>query len=228
MKFNIITPTKGLKDVFNLFMIKDCRLVGNLEIPYIEKYNGPLPTKITNYNAKKANLKKYFVHFYLYDYCFDGKNGLWNGSCFSMKKTERIYKKLGEFQGIITPDYSVYVDMPLIMQYWNIYRARVIYYWLRKQGFTCIFNIRWGDYRTYDIAFFGIEKNSTLAIGSHGLIKNKIQRSIFMDGFVEMIKRLEPLNLIIYGPYTKEMKSLCATNNINVVNFDSEQTEARK
>ena len=93
---------------------------------------------------------------------------------------------------------------------------------------TTIFNIRWGDYRTYDVAFFGIEKHSTLAVGSHGLIKNPLQRHTFMNGFVEMIKRLEPSNLVIYGPCTKEMKSLCDEYYVNVIHFDSEQTEARQ
>ena len=43
-----------------------------------------------------------------------------------------------------------------------------------------------------------------------------------------MIKRVEPANLVIYGPYTEEMKTICDQYNVNVVHFDSEQTESRK
>ena len=85
-----------------------------------------------------------------------------------------------------------------------------------------------GDYRTYNIVFNGIEKHGTVAIGSHGLIKNPENRQIFMDGFKEMIKRIEPKEIILYGPYTNEMKNLCENNGIKVAHFESEQTASRK
>lgn len=228
MKIKKVKPAKGFKDVFNLYMVENVRLVGNLEMPYISKYSGPIPTKITNCNASKLNPAEYFIHFYLFDYYFDNKNGLWYGSQRESSNVKKLVDKLILYQGVIAPDYSIYVDMPLIMQLWNIYRVRAVHTWLTSLGINCIFNIRWGDYRTYDVAFFGIEKHSTLAVGSHGLIKNILQRHVFITGFVEMIRRLEPENLVIYGPYTEEMKNICEEYHINVIQFDSEQTEARK
>lgn len=228
MKIKKVKPAKGFKDVFNLHMVEDARLVGNLEMPYISKYNGPLPTKITNCNAPKLDADKYFIHFYLFDYYFDNKNGLWYGSQRDSSSVNKFLEKLNAYEGVIAPDYSIYTDMPLIMQLWNIYRVRAIHAWLTSLGYNCIFNIRWGDYRTYDVAFFGIEKHSTLSVGSHGLIKNILQRHTFMTGFVEMIKRVEPANLVIYGPYTEEMKTICDQYSVNVIHFDSEQTESRK
>ena len=100
--------------------------------------------------------------------------------------------------------------------------------WLRSMGLNVIFNLRWGDYRTYNIVFYGIEKHSVIAVGSHGLIKHPENRMIFMNGFKEMIRRIEPSTLIIYGPYTEEMKEACNKNNVKVVHFCSEQIEARK
>ena len=49
-----------------------------------------------------------------------------------------------------------------------------------------------------------------------------------MDGFKEMIKRIEPKEIILYGPYTNEMKNLCENNGIKVAHFESEQTASRK
>lgn len=228
MKITEVKAAKGFKDTFNLYMIEKARLVGDLEMPYIPKYSGPLPTKITNCLTHKLPASDYFIHFYLFDYYFDNKNSIWYGSQKDSSFVEKHLSKLRKYQGVIAPDYSIYTDMPLIMQLWNIYRVRTIYVWLNSIGINCIFNIRWGDYRTYDVAFFGIEKHSTLSVGSHGLIKNVLQRHTFMVGFKEMVKRLEPSNLIIYGPFTEEMKILCDINHINVVHFDSEQVEARK
>ena len=142
---------------------------------------------------------------------------------------EKSYlNKVKKYAGIISPDYSVYVDLPFAHQIWNIYRDRVTCMWLRSLGLNVIFNIRWGDYRTYKIVFYGVEKHSVLAVGSHGLIKHPENRAIFMNGFKEMIRRLEPEALIIYGPYTDEMKIICETNNVKVVHFEAEQVEARK
>ncbi len=38
-----------------------------------------------------------------------------------------------KFRGVITPDFSVYRDMPLVMQQWNIYRSRAIGHWLQEK-----------------------------------------------------------------------------------------------
>lgn len=100
--------------------------------------------------------------------------------------------------------------------------------WLRSLGLNVIFNIRWGYYRTYKIVFHGVEKHSGLAVGSHGLIKHPENRTIFMNSFKEMIRRFEPSMLIIYGPYTNDMRDICAKNNVKVVYFEAEQVEARK
>ena len=228
MKNNCVKTANGFKDVFNLFMIEKAKFIGDLEMPYITKYKGPLPQKITNYVTHKLPANDYFVHFYLFDYYFDNKNGLWYGSQRDSAITTKLVQKLSSYKGVITPDYSIYADMPLIMQLWNIYRARSVCVWLKSLGFNCIFNIRWGDFRTYDVAFSGIEKKSTLSVGSHGLVKSTIQRHIFMTGFVEMIKRLEPINLIIYGPITPEMINICKEYNVNIIHFEFERRELKR
>lgn len=218
----------GFKDTFNFFMIEGLNLVSDFEIPYITKYSGPVPKRLTSYIKSDSKSKESFLHFYLYDYTFDGRNGVWYGCQENSKRIKSLIAKLSKYQGIISPDFSVYIDLPLAAQIWNIYRDRVMCMWMRSLGFNVVFNIRWADYRTYDLVFFGIEKHSTLAIGSHGLIKNPENRQIFMDGFLEMIKRLEPSCLIIYGPVLKEMREVCDAKNIKIINFDSEQTTSRK
>lgn len=219
---------KGFKDTFYFHRLNGLELVGKLELPYISKYVGPLPEKIVDCLKNKSHPEKYFVHFYLFDYAFDGRNGIWYGCQEGSRHMQSYLNKMGKYKGIISPDYSVYVDLPLAHQIWNIYRDRVTCMWLRSMGLNVIFNLRWGDYRTYDIVFSGIEKHSTIAVGSHGLIKHPENRSIFMNGFKEMIRRVEPSTLIIYGCCTSEMEELCKHNNIMIIHFESEQTQSRK
>ena len=221
-------PVKGFKDTFGFHRLKKLKLVGDLELPYITRYDGPLPKKVIDMLKHPSHPAEYFVHHYLFDYCFDGKNGIWYG-CLENSRTENAYlNKLRKYKGVISPDYSVYVDLPFVHQLWNIYRDRLTCEWLRSLGLNVIFNLRWGDYRTYKYVFQGIEKHSVIAIGSHGLIKHPENRSIFMNGFIEMIKRVEPNILIIYGPCTKDMQQLCIENKIKVIHFDCEQIEGRK
>jgi len=221
-------PNKGFKDTFNFFMIENLKLIGEMELPYIPMYDGPIPEKIVNVLRNIKNSNQYFVHHYLYDYSFDGRNGIWYGCQEDSKRINSFINKYKKYKGIISPDFSVYVDLPVAAQIWNIYRDRVTCMWLRKQGLKVIFNVRWGDYRTYDIVFYGIEKHSTVAVGSHGLIKHPENRQIFLDGFIQMIKRIEPSCIIVYGPCLNEMRIACEEHAIKIIQFDSEQTEARK
>lgn len=222
------STAKGFRDTFNFYMFSNLNLVGELEIPYIEKYDGPLPNRVCDYSKHPSKPEEFFIHHYLFDYLFDGKNGLWYGCLEGSIKTKSYLNRMRTYKGVISPDYSVYIDLPLVHQLWNIYRDRLTCEWLRSKGLNVIFNLRWGDYRTYSIAFSGIEKHSVIAIGSHGLIKHPENRLIFMNGFKVMIEKVEPSKLVIYGPVLEEMKNLCEEKHIDILHFDCEQIEARK
>lgn len=60
---------------------------------------------------------------------------------------------LKKYQGFISPDCSVYRDMPLAIQITNIYRSRAIGYCFQKHGVYVIPCVRWGDERTYTRKF---------------------------------------------------------------------------
>lgn len=55
------------------------------------------------------------------------------------KKGFNLYK-LEEYDFIIVPDLSLYGDMPLSIQIWIVYRARVIAYALQQLGYKGIIN----------------------------------------------------------------------------------------
>ena len=60
---------------------------------------------------------------------------------------------LKEYQGFISPDCSVYRDMPLAIQITNIYRSRAIGYCFQKHGVYVIPCVRWGARRPGDVGF---------------------------------------------------------------------------
>ena len=106
----------GCKDVFRAFLVKNARYAGDLEIPCIEAED-QLPTRLIPF-SKAFGSKDYdaWVHFYEDDVGFER---LWN----QPNKYMPILKK---YAGVISPDFSVYRDMPLVMQQWNIYRSRAM------------------------------------------------------------------------------------------------------
>ena len=116
-------------------------------------------------------------------------------------------------QGFISPDCSVYRDMPLAVQITNIYRSRAIGYCFQKQGVYVIPCVRWGDERTYTrkflperIAFSGIEKHSIVSVGSYGQLKDRVNRYYFEAGMDAMMETLEPEIVLVYSKMPDEVE----------------------
>lgn len=202
----------GCKDVFRAFLVKNAHYEGNLEIPCINAEQ-KLPSKLVPF-SKAISRKDYdaWVHFYEDDASFER---LWNHP----NKYLPILKK---YNGIITPDFSVYRDMPLVMQQWNIYRSRALGHWLQDNGIPVIVNVRWGDERTYDLSCTGVPINSTIAIGSHGCIKLLRERRCFEQGLDYVVGKLHPKTIIVYGTAPEIIFSKYVKTGIELLQFDSD------
>lgn len=126
---------------------------------------------------------------------------------------EEYIKILKKYQGFISPDCSVYRDMPLAMQITNIYRSRAIGYYFQKRGVYVIPCVRWGDERTYTakylpekVAFSGVEKHSIVSVGTYGQLKDRVNRYYMEAGLDAMIETLEPEIVLIYSKMPEEIK----------------------
>jgi len=104
-----------------------------------------------------------------------------------------------KFKIVISPDFSLYWSMPLEQQKankeFNLYFANE----LAKQKSEVIYNVRFGDELSYDFCFDGFPKNGTIAVGTHGCAKRYDERIVFESGFTEMIRRLTPKIVVVYG-----------------------------
>lgn len=205
----------GCKDVFKAFLVENAKYEGELEIPIIKGIKD-VPNKVISFVEAMSKSTKNFnqwVHFYIDDVLF---LKIWNNP-------RSVIKRLRKFKGVILPDFSVYRDMPLAMQFWNIYRSRAIGNYLQSNGIKVITNIRYGDERTYACACLGAPHKSIIAIGTHGAIKNKIDREYLDRGFDYVVKELEPKVIVIYGGITKHIQLVCEDKKIKIINFRSEQ-----
>lgn len=222
---NNLIQKKERKDCFNSAIMEDASFDGYYDMPIIGEEKIIVPEKLISYeiirNHNFENME--FVHFYMDDYKFDGQFGVWNTINNNPNDSRGFsLKRFAGASGVIAPDYSLYMDMPRAMQIWNVYRSRAVAYYLSKKGLYVIPNVRWADEESYDFAFAGVRKNGIVAVGTHGCYKKKKDRYLFHKGFLEMIKRLNPKFIIIYGAISSELIAIMLLNNIKWKQFCSD------
>ena len=100
--------------------------------------------------------------------------------------------------------------------------------WLQSNGIEIIPNVRFNDERTYKFCFDGIEKYKTVAVGTHGCIKSRIDKDYFKDGLAEMVERLSPKTIIVYGSDPDDIFDKYRDMGINIMPFESEFSKSRK
>ena len=123
-----------------------------------------------------------------------------------LRNPDVYVKDLRQYQAFVTPDASLYWDMPLAAQIVNKYRNHAIDRYMQSKGIYTIPNVRWGDERTYTcdflpepLAFLGVEKHSIVSIGSYGMVKTKLEKARFRAGLEAMLAWLEPEVVLVYG-----------------------------
>ena len=164
------------------------RTDGYYEIPYLRACHH-IPTKLIAFNEAKSK-KRYDcgVHFFIDDYRF-----------------ERIWRHrnsldfLAKFDCVLTPQFSLYLDMPKAMQIWNIYRSRLIGQIMQDKGYQVIPSLDWALEDSFEFCFDGIEQGGVVATSTVGYMKSKRLQDVWRNGIKEAIKRLKPECVICYG-----------------------------
>lgn len=197
-------PKNLIDDGFRADLVETAFFDGNLEIPIIEKPNKIIiPNGLVPFSNRKRDTKhKCFVCFYEHDIRFH--------DC--LLATDKYLDELSQYPGIISPDCSLYIDMPLCLQIANVYMNRAIGHYLQSKGLYVIPNIRWGDERTYTtvelsekVAFLGVPKHSIVSIGTYGCVKSKEAKFYFREGLIAMLDELEPKVVLVYGAMPRQI-----------------------
>ena len=221
----------GCKDIWNAFMLEGATFTEH-DIPLCPTTAKELPVELITYEEARAIYKKElerkhndfkhpaYVCFYIDDYKFDSTQGIWFGYKIA-------YRILQHFAGIITPYFSTCQDFPEPLKIYNTYRMRAFGYWYGKLGGNVINNVRWGTPETYTYCFNGIPKNSIVAIGTCGGSPRKlIDRKRFEDGLAEMVKKLNPHTIIVYGSAKYNCFEKLKIQGINIIEFPSRTARA--
>lgn len=198
-------------DAYNLDLVDLSNSTNDFwQMPIIEN-DGYIPKDLIGFNyAKSSDNKDVGIHFYLDDYQFER---LWNNP-------GEYTDILSEYDCILSPDFSLYLDMPMPMKIWNIYRSRQIGQYYQSMGIKVIPTISWAEKETFEFAFKGIPKGSIVSISTIGVKRNEEALQIWKDGMDAMIKEIEPSTILVYGG-----KLEYDYGDINVVYFENKVTE---
>lgn len=178
--------------------------VGKYEIPQIDpetKYPGGEFVGM-NYALTEKFPESKIMHCFVDDYQFIR---YWNNS-------DKYLPVLSKFSAVCSPDFSTYTDMPLAMQIYNHYRKHWLAAYWQLNGITVYPTISWSDEKSYDWCFDGEPVGGVVAVSSVGTQKNKESKRLFLLGYEEMMKRLDPAWVIFYGIVPEE----CDWNVIRV------------
>lgn len=149
-----------------------------------------IPSDLIGFNYAKTNKDKDCgVHFYVDDYQFER---IWN-------YPEKYVEILSAYDCILSPDFSLYMDMPMPMKIWNIYRSRQIGAYYQQKGIKVIPTISWAEPETFEFCFKGIPEGSVVSISTIGVKENKQALQVWRDGMAEMMKQINPSAVIVYG-----------------------------
>lgn len=136
------------------------------------------------------------AHFFLDDYRFE--------RCW--RNPDSQIEELKKYDGVLSPDFSMYTNYPQAMQIWQVYRNRWCACYWQSLGIKVIPTISWSDEQSFKYCFLGVQKGSTVAIGTVGILNDEYAKTLFMNGFKEMLKQLEPKEILIYGNKLSELE----------------------
>lgn len=150
-----------IDDGFSPELIERAMFDGVFEIPLIHRNDETIiPSGLIPYSRRNtAGYNDCFLMFYENDVCFRD----------IFVAPDKMLTLARQYKGVISPDCSLYWDMPLALQIYNTYRNRQFGCFLQENGVYVIPNVRWGDERSYSQIIAG-DKPFALQVLNHILL----------------------------------------------------------
>lgn len=133
---------------------------------------------------------------------------------------DKYFDIFNEYQSIIGMDASPFDNMGKIPQISQIFVNLAFTYYLGRNGFKIIPNIRLGTKPTYS-SLKAYPKRTLIAIGTNGFIKEKRNREIFKKQLKIIVDFLNPSGILVYGKKDEEIFSYAECKKIPIFQYDS-------
>lgn len=190
-------------------------LTDKYKMPIVASYSGPIPERILCYyrSVSNENLTKLGTHFYT------GDNRLEN----VYENPELWLPRLYHSKVVLGMDLSMTTDMPFPLKMYNSFRNKLFMSYLQHLGIKVIPNICFSQPDTYEFALEGLPRYSIIAVNSTGLRHDKEAKSLWEQGYIYMLERLEPIHILRYGAIQecerREISTYYSNDNHNAANY---------
>lgn len=165
------------------------RAAGFYQMPIL-KATKHIPKDLISFNyVLNTDAFEKGVHFYIDDYQFER---IWNNPHVYMDR-------LKKFDCCLTPDFSLYTDMPVAMQVWNVYRSRLIGQIMQDYGIVVIPTLSWCRKDSFKFCFDGIEPGGVVSVSTIGVKEDPEATQLWVAVMDEAMKRLKPSHVVVYG-----------------------------
>ena len=176
-------------DSYNLHEYNPHNVTGPYDLPILKRCDY-IPKKLIGFNyLLTSDDKSAGIHFFLDDYQFER---VWN-------RPNEYMDRFLEFPCVLTPDFSLYADMPKAMKIWNVYRSRLIGQMMQETGVNVIPTLQYAGEDTLDWCFDGIEGGGTVAVSTVGVMKDQNARQLWAQGMERALKQIQPKTVVCYG-----------------------------
>ena len=182
----------------NIDLFRTISFTGTHQMPITRPYNGGTPQYLVPHYRLKNTTKTCGVCpcFYTSDRNFERA---WsNPRAFS--------KTLMRYSYVLSPDFSVYLDMPRPMQQTNIFKNKALAAWWQECGLNVIPSVSWTTVEHIEEDVEGWPKHSVIAINSTGLGRDRRAKHNWIEGYEATISILEPSFILRYGAYQEGEK----------------------
>ena len=199
---------------YNLWDFDPERTEGAYQMPMLYPCH-KIPKRMVGFNYAMTS-KDYdaCIHFYLDDYQFER---VWNSP-------ETYIEILQKFDMVLTPSYSVYMDMAEPLKIYNVFRGRLLGHMLQDNNVQVVPIVYWADERSFDYCFDGIPENSVVSTLTMGTSDPEVWEH-WKRGMDELIKRKRPKTILLYG---NGLKVDYDFGDIKVIYYQNEVTERMK
>ena len=180
-----------------LLVRNEFRGVGKYNIPVVRKQfidlNKILFEDFTKSKANDDENAEKTLHFFMHDWKFDKV----------YDKLDDEVEKIKQYYATLTPDFSLFTDMPLALQIQSVFKNRWCGAYWQSIGIRVIPTVAWGDERSFEFCFDGVEEGSVVAVCTY---YRENCEDDFMPGYEEMLKRIKPSAIICYGEPFERMR----------------------
>jgi len=173
----------------NLHLLDWTSQTGMWDMPALKPVN-VCPKRLLAFNEAlhfQGDRENVGVHFFIDDYQFER---IWT-------RPEKYIRALDGFCCVLTPDFSMYLDVPAPLRIWNHFRKMLVGQIFQNAGLNVVPSIGFGWNDSFSYAFEGVPQGGTVAFANW-------KKENFLDrwkknGLEAMMKKIQPKCLLLYG-----------------------------